>query len=61
LEPLPAFDKHEHFLDVLEGDAESLADCHHGRKVVLLSEQALESAVRGTVIDLVPSPAAAKR
>ena len=54
---LPAFDKHGHFLDVIEGRCESVADCHHGRKIVHLSEQALDSAVSGQVVPLTPSPA----
>lgn len=45
-----AFDRHSHFLDVVEGKTESLADVHHGRKVVLISDLALKSAISGTVV-----------
>lgn len=43
----PGFDKHAHFLDVVEGRAESLADVHYGRRLTHLIERALDSAVSG--------------
>ncbi len=49
-EPLPPFDKHGHFLDVIEGRCESAAPVHWGRTIVALSERALESAVSGRVV-----------
>lgn len=56
IDKLDDFDKHGHFLDVIEGKCESVADCHHGRKIVYLSEMALESAVTGQAIQLDCSP-----
>ncbi len=44
------FDKHGHFLDVIEGKAESVADCHHGRTIVALSELALDATERRAVL-----------
>ncbi len=46
------FDKHGHFLDVLEGKCESRADVHWGAKVVRFSELALDSAAKGETITL---------
>ena len=50
--PLPPFDKHAHFLDVLEGAEPSLADARSGRAVVYVSEKAIESALSGSVVKL---------
>lgn len=50
LELLPRFDKHAHFLDVIEGACESAADVHCGRRVVLVTEKALESARTGRAV-----------
>jgi len=52
LEPDEPFCKHRHFLDVLEGKAQSVADVHWGRRVVAITERALESAVRGEIVSL---------
>lgn len=52
VEPAEGFDKHGHFLDVIEGKCESVADVSHGRKIVLISEKAVESAVTGQVVRL---------
>lgn len=49
-DPLPSFDKHGHFLDVIEGACESAAPVHWGRKIVALSERALQSAVSGQAV-----------
>jgi predicted dehydrogenase len=48
----PAFDKHGHFLDVIEGKCASVADVKYGREIVRISEKAIESAVSGKVVDL---------
>ncbi len=56
LEKGAAFDRHAHFLDVVAGRAESEADVHHGRKIVLISELALQSAVRGCAVKVDSSP-----
>ncbi|HHH76503.1 MAG TPA: Gfo/Idh/MocA family oxidoreductase, partial [Phycisphaerae bacterium] len=52
LELTESFNKHSHFLDVIEGKAESVADVHLGRKVVYISEKALDSAISGKVLAL---------
>jgi predicted dehydrogenase len=52
-EPMPlleTFDKHGHFLDVIEERCESVASVEWGRKIVAISEKALESAVRGQAV-----------
>lgn len=49
---VPRFDKYAHFLDVIEGKAQSAADVHWARNIVLISEKALESAVTGQTITL---------
>ncbi|MBD3240512.1 MAG: hypothetical protein GF331_07990 [Chitinivibrionales bacterium] len=49
-EPLPTFDKHGHFLDVIEDRCESVAPVHWGRRIVALTERALESAVTAKVV-----------
>lgn len=50
LESLEKFDKYEHFLDVIEQRTESVADVHHGRAIVSLSEKILESANTGEAV-----------
>ena len=51
--PLPKpFNKHAHFLDVIEGKCECVCDVRWGRKIVAISEKALESAVRGEAMKL---------
>lgn len=50
IEPLQAYDKHGHFLSVIEGTAKPLADVHAGRAVVAVSEKAIASALEGAVI-----------
>ncbi len=50
--PLERFDKYAHFLDVIEGKCESLADVEHGRTIVRVSEKALESALAGQVVTI---------
>ncbi|NLF40357.1 Gfo/Idh/MocA family oxidoreductase [bacterium] len=50
--PLEGFNKHAHFLDVLEGRTASCADARCGLNVVRVSEKAIESAVSGTVVTL---------
>ena len=52
VEKVEAFDKHSHFLDIIEGKAESVANVHCARKVVYISEKALESAVTNQVVAL---------
>ena len=50
---LPArFDKHAHFLDVIEGKAECVCDVEWGRKIVNISEKAIESALKNQVVEL---------
>jgi len=49
--PAP-LDKHAHFLDVIEGRVESACDVEWGRKIVRISEKAIESAVSGRVVGL---------
>ncbi len=49
---LPKFDKHAHFLDVIEGKCASVADVRWGRKIVVIVEKALESAVTGQTVTL---------
>jgi len=48
--PLQRFDKHAHFLDVIEGKTASIADVHCGRNIVHVSEKAIESAVTGQAV-----------
>jgi predicted dehydrogenase len=50
LELPPPFDKHSHFLDVIEGKCASVADLKWGEKIVNISTKALESAVSGQVV-----------
>ena len=52
LDPLPGFDKYAHWLDVIEGRRESIADARYGRKIVYISEKAIESAVTGQAVRL---------
>ena len=52
LELLPRFDKHAHFLDVIEGSCESVADVRCGRRVVRVTEKALESARTGRAVSV---------
>lgn len=51
IEPMERFDKHSHFLDVLEGQAESVADVHYGRVITALAERTISSAVSGEPVD----------
>ena len=45
---LPApFNKHAHFLDVVEGKCASVADLNWGRKIVQISDLAIASAISG--------------
>ncbi len=44
------FDKHRHFLDIIEGRCASVADAAHGRKIVMLAEKALDSAEQGCIV-----------
>ena len=46
----PSFNKHAHFLDVIEGKRESVADVRCGRRVVHVTEKALESVVTGEAV-----------
>lgn len=48
----PAFNKHAHFLDVVEGRCASVADARWGRAIVAISEKALDSAVSGSAVAL---------
>jgi predicted dehydrogenase len=50
LEALPPFDKHGHFLDVIEGRCSSVADVRYGRTIVKLCETIIESAVSGKAL-----------
>jgi predicted dehydrogenase len=52
LEPLPAFDKHEHFLDVIDGRCPSVADARYGHRIVRISEKAIKSAMTGQAVEL---------
>lgn len=52
LDDLPDFDKHGHFLDVIEGKCASVADVHYGRRIVRISEQAIASAVTGNPLSI---------
>jgi predicted dehydrogenase len=61
LDAVPPIDKHEHFLDVIEGGAVSLADVHWGRAIVALSDRAIESAMTGEVVHLDPARLLARR
>ena len=47
LELGPGFDKHAHFLDVIEGKCASVADLKWGRKIVRISDLAIASAISG--------------
>ena len=49
---LERLDKHGHFLDVLEGRTQSMADAQRGREIVAITEKALESAVSGEAVSL---------
>ncbi len=44
LEEVPGFDKHAHFLDVIEGKAECEADALYGSRLALLIEDAIDDA-----------------
>ncbi|MGF1449844.1 MAG: Gfo/Idh/MocA family protein [Opitutales bacterium] len=46
LEEAPSFDKHAHFLDVLEGKVKCEADAKYGARLALLVEDALDDATR---------------
>jgi len=50
LEPLERFSKHAHFLDVVEGRAESVADIHYSRKITMICEKVLQSAESGETV-----------
>lgn len=52
IETGPAFDKHGHWLDVIEGKTASVADVHYGRRITALIDLALESAGSGREIPL---------
>lgn len=51
LEPDAAFDKHAHFLDVIEGKCPSVADVHYGQYITSICEAILQSALENRVID----------
>jgi len=44
------FDKHGHWLDVIEGKCASVADVDYGARITRLIDTALDSAVRGEVL-----------
>jgi len=50
LETTEGFDKHGHFLDVIEGRCASVADAAYGAKITRLIETTLQSAVANTVL-----------
>lgn len=50
----PAFDKHGHFLDVIEGKAVSCADFRHGERITRLAETILQSSVANAVMPFQP-------
>lgn len=52
LETKTSFDKHGHFLDAIEGRCASVADVACGRRVVDITEKALQSAVNGQVVKI---------
>ena len=52
LECAPAFLKHLHFLNVIEGKEKSVADVVWGQKIVHISAQAIASAISNQVIRL---------
>ncbi len=52
VDPPEGFDKHGHFLDVIEGRCASVADSRYGRKIVVLSASAIDSAIRGEAVPI---------
>jgi predicted dehydrogenase len=52
LEAKTSFDKFGHFLDAIEGRCETVADANCGRRVVAITEKALESALSGQVVKI---------
>lgn len=50
LPPIDRFSKHVHFLDVLEGKAESVADIHYSRNITRICEATLQSAESGETV-----------
>jgi predicted dehydrogenase len=52
LELPPAFNKHQHFLDVIEGKCANVADLKWGEKIVNISNKAIASAVSGQVVKI---------
>lgn len=60
LEAAPAIDKHLHFLDVIDGRCESVADIHYSRGITHLVEQILTSAQSGQVEQIQASPVGSK-
>ena len=46
----PPFDKYAHFLDVIEGKCASVADVNWGRKIVQISDLAIDSALSGRAV-----------
>ena len=54
IEPMEPFDKHAHWLDVIDGRCESVADVRHGRLITRVAEKAIDSAVSGRVVPLEP-------
>jgi len=47
-----AFNKHAHWLDVIEGRCASVADVHYGREITKLIERALDSVEKAEVVAL---------
>jgi predicted dehydrogenase len=52
VDPGESFDKHEHFLDVIEERCPSQADAAWGRTIVAIGQKALDSAVSGRIISV---------
>jgi predicted dehydrogenase len=50
LTDLVPFDKHGHFLDVIEGKCESVADARWGAGIVRIAEKSMESAIAGQAV-----------
>ncbi|MDX2110205.1 MAG: Gfo/Idh/MocA family oxidoreductase [Verrucomicrobiota bacterium] len=53
-ELLPDFDKHAHFLDVIEERAQSVADFRYGAGITRLAELTLDSAIQKQTLPFTP-------
>lgn len=57
LDLAPVFDKHGHFLDVIEGRCQSVADVRYGRMITRLCETIIESCTTGKAMTFKGDPA----